>query len=269
MVHGTLSHNIARQNLYSHVDTHHITLKIRHRRLGQTYMMYHHSTSTRTLAALIFFCIGHNLPLIYAQSATRQNCVALPCTYKNECRDKFNTCGGGQLFCNLESLWLPACGGGGSFERPSENDNADANDQNENTTPPPTPLPTLRYTSTPTKRPTNASTLDELPTLLSSQQSSTETPPTLESIASRADTHTAYEGWLSEQNAPKNEIDASTGQEEISNYNPSNTAWFDKAGWDGRREKDENEDTNEALVVRRASCVLGITTIYHLFMMFG
>ena len=222
-------------------------------------MMHHHSTSTRTLVALIFFCIGHNLPLIYAQSA--QNCVALPCTYKNECRNKFNTCGGGQLYCNSESLWLPACGGGGNFERPSEeNNNADSNAQDESTITPPTPRPTLRSTSTPTKRPTN------LPTL-SPQQPSTESSPT----PPRADTPTttntaaAFEGWLSEQNSPKNEID-----EETENYNPSNSAWFDASGWDGRREKGENNDTNEALAMRRTSCaLLGVATIVQLFMMLG
>lgn len=230
-------------------------------------MMHYHSTSTRTLVALIFFCIGHNLPSICAQSA--KNCVALPCTYKNECRDKFNACGGGQLYCNSESLWLPACGGGGNFERPSENDNADSNAQVESTTPSPTPRPTLRSTSTPTKRPTNAPTL-------SPQQPSTETQPTPASIVSRADaptstsTEAAFEGWLSEQNNPKNEIDASTDQEDTESYNPSNTDWFDKEGWDGRREKGENNDTNEALAMRRTSCaLLGVATIVQLFMMLG
>ena len=227
-------------------------------------MMHHHSTSTRTLVALIFFCIGHNLPLIYAQS--EKNCVALPCTYKNECRDKFNTCGGGQLYCNSESLWLPACGGGGSFERPSENDNAESNQVYESTTtPPPTPRPTLRSTSTPTKRPTNSPTL-------SPQQPSIETSPT----PPRADTPTttstaaAFEGWLSEQNGPKNEIGTSTDQEDTENYSPSNLGWFDASGWDGRRDKGENNDTNEALVMRRTSCaLLGVATIFHLLMMLG
>jgi len=219
--------------------------------------MYHHSSSSRTFVALIF-CISHNLPLIHSLAAS--NCVALPCTYTKECRDRFNACGGGQSFCNSESLWLPACGGGGSLERPSgnDNDNVDANDQNQSTTPPPTPLPTLRITPTPTKRATNVST-GGLPTLPPQPSLTAAIPPTPASIVSSAEQN---------GNDPKNEIDASVSNEDSGNYNPSNVAWFDKAGWDGRRQKDEDAGTNEALVMRRSSCVLlGLAAIIHLFML--
>lgn len=82
---------------------------------------------------------------------------------------------------------------------------------------------------------------------------------------------TVFEGWLSEQNGPKNEVDSSTSTENEGNgdYNPSNETWFDVAGWDDSRGK--NEDTtihwgkNESHVMRRAPCVLlGLTTIFHM-----
>jgi len=219
--------------------------------------MYHHSSSSRTFVVVaLVFCISHNLPLIHSLAAS--NCVALPCTYTKECRDRFNTCGRGQPFCNSESLWLPACGGGGSFERPSGNDYVDTNDQNQSTTPPPTPLPTPRNTPNPTKTLTNVST-DGLPTLPPQPSSTVAIPPTPASIVSSAEQN---------GNGPKNEMDASTSHEDSGNYNPSNVAWFDKAGWDGRRQKDEDAGTNEALVMRRSSCVLlGLAAIIHLFMM--
>jgi hypothetical protein len=235
-------------------------------------MLHHRSSSTRILIALIF-CI--NITIMYSQSEA--TCVAIPCTYIGECRDKFNVCGAGQSFCNSESLWLPACGGGGSLERPSssgnDNENTDANDHNQSTPSPPTPQPTLRNTPNPTNRPTNRPT-GGFPTL-APQVSSILSLPTPASIVSSAEASssptTAFEGWLSEQNGPKNEVDASTGNEDDGDYNPSNETWFDVAGWDDSRGK--NEDTiifwgkNESPVTRRVPCVLiGLTTIVHVIM---
>ena len=184
-------------------------------------MLHHHSSSTRTIIALIF-CTWHNLPMVYSQSEV--NCVDIPCAYKGECRDKFSECGAGESFCHSESLWIPECGGGGSLERPSSsgnnNDNTDANDhQNQSTSPPPppTPQPTLRNTPNPTNRPLNRPTggLPTLPPQLSSILKPPNLPTTTTSIPeASASPTTAFENWLSEQNGPKNEVDTSSGNEE-------------------------------------------------------
>lgn len=50
--------------------------------------------------------------------ATSTNCVAAPCTYRGECRDKFGNCGASIVYCNQHSLWVPSCGGGGNLDKP-------------------------------------------------------------------------------------------------------------------------------------------------------
>eukprot|EP00984_Skeletonema_dohrnii_P023131 scaffold12212_cov73-Skeletonema_dohrnii-CCMP3373.AAC.2 len=202
-------------------------------------MMYHHSWSSRAFAALVF-CISHILPLIHFDAAsahTRTN-VETDLIHAAEANH--------YAILRVFGFQHVVVASG------NDNDNADVNDQNQSTAPPPTPLPTLRNTPNPSKRATNVST-DGLPTLPPQPSSTAATPPTPASIVSSAEQN---------GNGLKNEIDASTSNEDNGNYNPSNLAWFDKAGWD------RDAGTNEALVMRRTSCVLlGLAAIIHLFMM--
>ena len=216
---------------------------------------------------LVLICIVHNLPLIYSQTAA--NCVAVPCVYIGECRDQFNECGEGMSYCNSQSLWLPACGGGGTLERPTSspesesNENTSSANTNQNTSP---TLQPTRMTPSPSilsiDRPQPDPTLP--PQLISIL--STPTPVAAATINASTSPTTEFEGWLASKDNPQNEEGESTGSGNNNNgvSNPSNgTGWFDVAGWDsGRGKEDEvspynfwgNNNKNDAVqvVMRRA-----------------
>eukprot|EP00578_Thalassiosira_sp_NH16_P015816 CAMPEP_0181110904 /NCGR_PEP_ID=MMETSP1071-20121207/18971_1 /TAXON_ID=35127 /ORGANISM="Thalassiosira sp., Strain NH16" /LENGTH=216 /DNA_ID=CAMNT_0023194723 /DNA_START=92 /DNA_END=740 /DNA_ORIENTATION=+ len=45
-------------------------------------------------------------------------CIAAPCPYMGECRDRSGSCCA--ECCNADSQWLPGCGGGGTMSRPQQ-----------------------------------------------------------------------------------------------------------------------------------------------------
>ena len=62
-----------------------------------------------------------NVPLVSSQEASSllpNNCLAAPCRYRGECRDRMGVCGDTTAHCNGESLWVPGCGGGLNLEKP-------------------------------------------------------------------------------------------------------------------------------------------------------
>jgi len=62
-----------------------------------------------------------NVPLASSQEASSllpNNCLAAPCRYRGECRDRMGVCGDTVDHCNAESLWVPGCGGGLDLEKP-------------------------------------------------------------------------------------------------------------------------------------------------------
>lgn len=78
-----------------------------------------------SLMMMRYLCIIflHNLlfQLVSSQAPmdpSPTNCLAAPCMYKGECRGASDTCGASNDYCNSESIWIPACGGGAGLDRP-------------------------------------------------------------------------------------------------------------------------------------------------------
>lgn len=141
-------------------------------------------------------------------------CLAAPCDYSGECRSDANECGEGTDYCNELSIWVPACGGGGTLQKE----------------------PALTETAQDT-------TQDTVPQIdLGLTQDSNEEP-------SPAPT-TAWHAWTNGKNnggnGGKNQgvIGYTTGKEaEDPDWKPSDEAgWFDKQGWEsGNRTNNEGE----------------------------
>lgn len=184
-------------------------------------------TSKLSLACHLWFIIHHQLctiPLASAQgiaSLLPNNCLAAPCTYRGECRDRTGVCGNTVVYCNKDSLWVPGCGGGMNLDKPTAaHATAQAAHATAQATPPPTQPPTRR------------------PLI--------RAPPT-------ASPSTAWEAWTAARKPPPpvpieddeededHILGMSTGQEgDGNNPMPSNdTSWagFDANGWGYREEE--------------------------------
>jgi len=79
---------------------------------------------TKTSSNLLLVVINQqlcNVPLASSQEASSllpNNCLAAPCRYRGECRDRMGVCGDTVTHCNGESLWVSGCGGGLDLEKP-------------------------------------------------------------------------------------------------------------------------------------------------------
>lgn len=229
--------------------------------------MLHHILPSRALVILLTICIiANNLPVIESQSA--QSCVAPPCAYKDECRNKFSECGVGDAYCNVESLWRPFCGGGGNMERTTSPTPQPTRPPQSATPPPlplplpsPTPQPTLRNTPKPTtdnrpatnrpttmnnRQPTNRPQSDPtLPPQLSSILSPKPPAPTPPKVTSNPTT--SFEGWLNDEDPSNNNNNNGGGYnvDYTQTTNSNQTGWFDKEGWDSSRgQEDEGSAFN-------------------------
>mmetsp|Transcript_10830 Transcript_10830/g.25185 ORF Transcript_10830/g.25185 Transcript_10830/m.25185 type:complete len:220 (+) Transcript_10830:278-937(+) len=130
-------------------------------------------------------------------------CIASPCLYSGECRDRSGLCGDTVAHCNAESQWVPACGGGGNLKKPQA----------------------AQQVNTPIASPT---------------QSSAGTP---QQAASSFEPTTLWQGWLGREKGSggnKNEGVAglTTGNEsderfEKPNYNTTGLNGWDAGQWDG------------------------------------
>ena len=87
------------------------------------------------------------LQLVSSQTVSSNNCLSAPCEYVGECRDPTGACGDTTAHCNTESIWVPACGGGGGIYKPSTLDT---------TVTSPAPAPTINGQQTFTAEPTTA-----------------------------------------------------------------------------------------------------------------
>lgn len=114
--------------------------------------------------------------------ASVKNCLAAPCQYRGECRDRSGLCGDTVVHCNEESLWVPSCGGGGTSEHPSDTDTAPSPAVVYNI-----PVSNEQTTIIEVERPTPASAS------ASSGGGSLRSEPTPSPI-------TKWEEWLSEKN---------------------------------------------------------------------
>lgn len=171
------------------------------------------------------------------------NCIAMPCTYKGECRDRSGTCGDTAVHCNTESQWVPACGGGAGLDRP--------NTEQQQTG--------AQQTAPPTNRPTN---MRPKPTMAPQA--------TVSSIITNEPT-TKWHAWINANNKPENgdggdsnngsEDDPTTGNEDdpTNGNNPNNKPekeqdlseqeWFNETTWDGRYQDKPREDEDEGGVL--------------------
>jgi|Transcript_3674 hypothetical protein len=195
----------------------------------------------KKISFLFYIC---NLQLATAQQIIIENpsasqCIAAPCSYIGDCRSNTNECGEGVDFCNDASMWVPACGGGGTLEKDGVIYET-------------TPQVTTPQTTDPTRRPTAApqqstpaiaatTTIATPDTLaLSSPSSTTDTPP------SPAPT-TAWHLWINgkeNENKQQGVVGITTGREGDEDWKPSNeTGWFDPDRWDsvGREDPEEEE----------------------------
>lgn len=142
-------------------------------------------------------------------------CLAAPCDYVGECRSANTDCGEGADYCNELSLWVPACGGGGTLQKE----------------------PTATAS-------TNAAVETEDTSSESNLSLATDTNNYDEPTAAPT---TAWDAWINgKTNEEKGEsngvIGYTTGKEGEENWTPSNeTGWFDKQGWDsGNRTNEED-----------------------------
>ncbi|KAL3776922.1 hypothetical protein ACHAWO_004161 [Cyclotella atomus] len=144
-------------------------------------------------------------------------CLAAPCDYVGECRSDSNTCGEGSSYCNDLSIWVPACGGGGTLEKE----------------------PALTETASTAQ----ASVQDDIDSQTDIDLTDTNT------IDNPSPTPTtAWEAWTNNKNngqSGNNQgvIGYTTGKEGEEDWAPSEEpGWFDKQGWEsGNRTKGEDE----------------------------
>lgn len=130
-------------------------------------------------------------------------CIASPCLYSGECRDRSGLCGDTVAHCNAESQWVPACGGGGNLKKPQA----------------------AQQVNTPIASPT---------------QSSAGTP---QQAASSFEPTTLWQGWLGREkgsggNKDEGVAGLTTGNEsderfERPNYNTTGLNGWDAGQWDG------------------------------------
>ncbi|KAL3791627.1 hypothetical protein HJC23_012217 [Cyclotella cryptica] len=141
-------------------------------------------------------------------------CVAAPCDYVGECRSVNVECGEGADYCNESSLWVPACGGGGTLQKD-----------------------TIVTASTAVAVQTDSTSSDA--TLSSTTDTNNNDEPT-------STPTTAWEAWINgktnEERGESNGVIGYTPGKESGNWTPSNdTGWFDKQGWDsGNRTQEED-----------------------------
>ena len=153
-------------------------------------------------------------------------CLSAPCEYVAECRDQMGTCGDTTAHCNSESIWVPACGGGGGIYKPSTMDTAATS-----------PAPMMTSSSTPPLM---------MPTTTATE---TNTMPTRQILTSEPTT--AWEAWLSgEENADQDKgvIGLTTGNEGKENYTQTSNgttttdSWFNGDTWQNGRNDTKEED---------------------------
>lgn len=131
-------------------------------------------------------------------------CIAAPCEYIGECRSDFNECGGGTSYCNELSIWVPACGGGGTLQK----------------------NPTL-----------TAATQSEVDSSLTDKNKENDPTP------SPTTAWDAWTNSKNNEDKNQGVIGYTTGKEGEENWTPSEElGWFDKQGWEsGNRTNDEDE----------------------------
>eukprot|EP00956_Cyclotella_meneghiniana_P024083 scaffold48013_cov78-Cyclotella_meneghiniana.AAC.8 len=174
-------------------------------------------------AAVITSCllVPTTLSQYNIESPSITQCLASPCEYIGECRSDSNECGEGSNYCNELSIWVPACGGGGTLQKEPtftaaaptitlDEDNMDANAQID---------------------------------FGSSSDTDNKDEPTPSPI-------TAWEAWTSGKTDGSNNqggvIGYTTGKEGEEDWDPAeqsqDNGWFDKQGWEsGNRTNDEDE----------------------------
>lgn len=177
------------------------------------------SKTSKLLTCNLWLVLYHqqlsNLPLGSSQSENLlpNNCLAAPCKYKGECRDRAGICGDTVAHCTKESLWVPGCGGGLGLDKPVE---IEATAQS----PPP-----------PANRPTPQ------PVAMA------RAPPTASPL-------TTWEEWIGKKDHDGDDKDLPTGsttgnESDVKNPAPNNEAdWsgFDAEKW-GYRGQEDSEDT--------------------------
>lgn len=77
--------------------------------------------TSKLLLTCNLWLVIHHVPLASSQETSSplpSSCLAAPCTYRGECRDRWGICGDTVAHCNAESLWEPGCGGGLGLDKP-------------------------------------------------------------------------------------------------------------------------------------------------------
>jgi len=159
-----------------------------------------HFGCCKSLLILLVFVV---ISAIDAQQPMPSQCVAAPCLYAGECRDRSGLCGDTVAHCNAESQWVPACGGGGNLKKPQA----------------------AQQDNTPIASPT---------------QSSAGTPQA--QTASSSEPTTMWQGWLGRENGSGGNgnmgvAGLTTGKEsderyEKPNYNTTGLNGWDAGQWD-------------------------------------
>jgi hypothetical protein len=132
-------------------------------------------------------------------------CLAAPCDYAGDCRSANIECGEGADYCNESSLWVPACGGGGTLQKETT---------------------------------ITASTKTTVQTDVTSSETNLNTATdAINNYEPTSAPTTAWDAWINgETNDAEGDsngvIGYTTGKEGEENWTPTNdTGWFDKQGW--------------------------------------
>lgn len=169
----------------------------------------------RLISLSVLVCILETTSSQYnIDNPSPTQCLAAPCDYVGDCRSANVECGEGADYCNESSLWVPACGGGGTLQK-------------ETTT-------TATSKATVQTEDTSSETNLDKVTDASNNYEPTSAPTT------------AWDAWI---NGKTNEADGesngvigyTTGKEGEENWTPTNdTGWFDKEGWDSGNRTEED-----------------------------
>ena len=181
---------------------------------------------------------------------TASNCLALPCVYKGECRGASGECGDTNEFCNDDSIWIPACGGGADLNKEPEFENNDK--------PVPTTSPQLKPqpmspppTNEPVMIPTSLQNMMNNPTTKAPQSTiqiiespSDEQQDVTAAAVMTSSPTTAWQAWIGQQT--KDDEQSGTNNQGSNETNNNQPDWFTDVAdnWDERYNNTEQSDDN-------------------------
>jgi hypothetical protein len=149
-------------------------------------------------------------------------CLAAPCDYVGECRSDSNECGEGSNYCNELSIWVPACGGGGTLEKET----------------------TLTETTVQAIIQEEEDTNSQIDVTLTTDTNNKVEPSPSPTTAWDAWTNSKNNGGSSGGGENQGVIGYTTGKEGEEDWSPSTeSGWFDKQGWESGNRTNEGDES--------------------------